>query len=66
MSAGTASYSGDDNLMHHIQEGQQNAISVMCTDLGILASDLLTEDVTTHDTKSITQMHTGTCFIILS
>ena len=28
VSAGTASYSGDDNLMHHIQEGQRSAISV--------------------------------------
>ena len=27
--AGTASYSDDDNLMHHIQEGQRSAISVM-------------------------------------
>ena len=60
VSAGTASYSGEDNLMSHTQEGQWSAISVMCTNLDIPASDLLMKDVTTYHTYSITQMHTGT------
>ena len=34
--------------MRYIEEGQRNAISVMCTNLDIPANDLLTEDVTTH------------------
>ena len=46
--AASCSTSGDDNLMRHIEEGQKSAISVMCTNLRIPASDLLTEDVTTH------------------
>ena len=35
VSAGTASYSGEDNLMSYIQGGQWNAISVMYTNLDI-------------------------------
>ena len=49
VSAGsTASCSGDDNLMCHIQEGQWSAISVMCTNLYIPTRRKKTEDVTTH------------------
>jgi len=37
-----------NSLMRHVEEGQQIAISVMCTNLHIAAYDLLTEDVITH------------------
>ena len=42
VSAGAVSCSGDGDLMRHIEEGQRNAISVMCTNLDIPANDLLT------------------------
>ena len=45
VSTGVTSCSTDDNLMHHIEDSQWIAISVMCTNLNISTCDLLTEDV---------------------
>jgi len=49
VSTGVASCSTDNNIMSHIEDSQQIAISVMCTNLNISAGDLLIKDVTTHN-----------------